>query len=113
MLTPRQAAAKLGVSVSLVYSWVELKLLSHYRAGTKGRGGKILIAEGDLIAFWESLKVEAAPKERQVSPPPKASQSKLTPAAYPTVTTRLQALISRTANAVWLRLRAGGQHVND
>ena len=46
MLTPRQAAAKLGVSVSLVYSWVESKLLSHYRAGTKGRGGKILIAEG-------------------------------------------------------------------
>jgi excisionase family DNA binding protein len=69
MLTPRQAAAKLGVSVSLVYSWVESKLLSHYRAGTKGRGGKILIAEGDLMAFWESLKVEAeAPKQR--TPPP-------------------------------------------
>lgn len=61
MLTPRAAAAKLGVSTSLVYQWVESRLLSHYRAGTKGRGGKILIAEGDLMAFWESLKVEAAP----------------------------------------------------
>ena len=73
MLTPRQAAAKLGVSVSLVYSWVESKLLSHYRAGTKGRGGKILIAEGDLMTFWESLKVEAVPGQRRVPPPPKTS----------------------------------------
>jgi excisionase family DNA binding protein len=70
MLTPRQAAAKLNISVALVYSWVESKLLSHYRAGTKGRGGKILIAEGDLLAFWERLKVEAAPRERAAPPPP-------------------------------------------
>jgi excisionase family DNA binding protein len=69
MLTPRAAAAKLGVSTSLVYQWVESRLLSHYRAGTKGRGGKILIEEGDLMAFWESLKVEAeTPKQR--TPPP-------------------------------------------
>jgi excisionase family DNA binding protein len=79
VLTPRQAAAKLGISVSLVYSWVESKLLSHYRAGVKGRGGKILIAEGDLLAFWESLKVEAAPQGRKAPPPPKAKQSKFTP----------------------------------
>jgi excisionase family DNA binding protein len=69
MLTPRQCAAKLGISVNLVYSWIESKLLSHYRAGMKGRRGKILIAEGDLTAFWESLRVEAeAPKPR--TPPP-------------------------------------------
>jgi excisionase family DNA binding protein len=69
VLTPRAAAAKLGVSVSLIYSWTESKLLSHYRAGMKGRRGKILIAEGDLMAFWESLKVEAeGPKQR--TPPP-------------------------------------------
>ena len=72
MLTPRQAAAKVGVSVSLVYIWVESKLLSHYRAGTKGRGGKILIDEGDLLAFWESLRVDAAPGQRRVPPPPKS-----------------------------------------
>jgi excisionase family DNA binding protein len=71
MLTPREAAKRIGVSVSLVYAWVEAKLIPHYRAGLKGRGGKILIAEGDLLAFWESLKVEAAPRERRLSPPPK------------------------------------------
>jgi excisionase family DNA binding protein len=73
MLTPREAAKRIGVSVSLVYAWVEAKLLPHYRAGLNGRGGKILISEGDLIAFWESLKVEAAPAARRTPPPPKAS----------------------------------------
>jgi excisionase family DNA binding protein len=63
MLTPKAAAQKLGVSTSLVYGWVEQKLLTHYRPGAKGRGAKILIAEGDLMAFWESLKVEAAPRQ--------------------------------------------------
>jgi excisionase family DNA binding protein len=73
MLTPREAAAKLGISVSLVYAWVEQKLLPHYRAGVKGRGGKILVSEGDLMAFWESLKVEAAPAQHRKPPTPKAS----------------------------------------
>ena len=72
MLTPRQAAQKVGVSVSLIYAWVEGKLLPHYRAGLKGRGGKILIAEGDLLAFWESLKVDAAPAECRAAAAPKA-----------------------------------------
>jgi excisionase family DNA binding protein len=72
MLTPRQAAQKVCVSVSLIYAWVEAKLLPHYRAGLKGRGGKILISEGDLLAFWESLKVEADPDEkRRAAAPPK------------------------------------------
>jgi hypothetical protein len=57
----------------LVYGWVEQKLLAHYRPGVKGRGAKILIAEGDLMAFWESLKVEAAPPEQRKPPTPKAS----------------------------------------
>jgi excisionase family DNA binding protein len=71
VLTPRQAAAKLGISRALVYGWVEQKLLAHYRPGVKGRGAKILIAEGDLMAFWESLKVEAeGPKQRT---PPSSS----------------------------------------
>jgi excisionase family DNA binding protein len=66
MLTPRQAAQKVGVSVSLIYAWVEARLLPHYRAGLKGRGGgKILISETDLLAFWESLKVEAVPAQRR------------------------------------------------
>lgn len=73
MLTPKAAAQKLGVSVSLVYAWIESKLLPHYRAGLRGRGGKILIAEGDLNAFWESLKVEAAPAQTRKPPTPKVS----------------------------------------
>ena len=64
MLTPRQAAAKIGVSVSLIYAWVEAKLLPHYRAGLRGKGGKLLISETDLLAFWEGLKVEASPVRR-------------------------------------------------
>lgn len=72
MLTPRQAAQKVGVSVSLIYAWVEARLLPHYRAGLKGRGGgKILISETDLLAFWESLKVEANPADHGVTAPPK------------------------------------------
>jgi excisionase family DNA binding protein len=65
VLTPRAAAAKLGISVSLIYAWTERKLLPHYKAGVRGRGGKILIAEADLMAFWESLKVDAAPPQQR------------------------------------------------
>jgi excisionase family DNA binding protein len=61
MLTPKAAAQKLGVSVSLIYAWTAQKLLPHYKAGVKGKGGKLLIDEADLMAFWSSLKVEAAP----------------------------------------------------
>jgi excisionase family DNA binding protein len=74
MLTPKAAALRLGVSVSLIYAWIGSKLLSHYRAGVKGRGGKILIAEADLMALWESLKVEAAvPAQNRKPPTPKTS----------------------------------------
>lgn len=71
MLTPRQAANEIGVSLSLIYAWVEGKLLPHYRAGLNGKGGKILIAEADLRAFWESLRVEAAPQQQRATAPPK------------------------------------------
>ena len=70
MLTPRQAAERVGVSLSLVYQWVESRQLPHYRAGAKGKRGKILIAEADLNAFWESLKVAAATCEKKMPPPP-------------------------------------------
>jgi len=39
----------------------------------KGKGGKIAIAEGDRMALWESLKMEAVPAERRTPPTPKAS----------------------------------------
>ena len=72
MLTPRQAALRWGISVSLVYGWVESRALPHYRVGEKGRRGKILLAEADLVAFMEGLKVPAAARQtRQVPPAPK------------------------------------------
>jgi excisionase family DNA binding protein len=71
VLSPRMAAQRLGVSLSLVYSWVESRLLPHYRAGAKGKRGKILISEADLLAFFEGLKVNPAePPERKAPPAP-------------------------------------------
>jgi excisionase family DNA binding protein len=55
----KQAAARLGVSPSLVYAWVESGVLSHYRLGRQGRRGCIRIAETDLDAFLASRKVES------------------------------------------------------
>ena len=60
-LTPRQAAARVPVSISLVYQWCEQGLLPHYRLGGRGRRGKILIEETDLTAFLEGHKVTPTP----------------------------------------------------
>jgi excisionase family DNA binding protein len=60
-LTPEHAAEKVGVSRSLVYRWCEEGRLPHYRLGGRGRRGRILIDEGDLEAFLESLKVRPRP----------------------------------------------------
>jgi excisionase family DNA binding protein len=59
MLTVKQVAARLRISESLVYSWCEDHLLSHYRMGGKGKRGKILIEEAVLEAFLQSRKVES------------------------------------------------------
>ena len=59
MLTVKQAAARLRISPSLVYSWCEDHLLPHYRMGGKGKRGKILIEEAVLEAFLQSRKVES------------------------------------------------------
>jgi excisionase family DNA binding protein len=77
MLTPRQAAEKVGVSVSLVYAWVESRQLAHYRVGAKGRRGAIRIAEADLAAFMEGLKVPAAAEEKRQAPPAPKPKLKL------------------------------------
>jgi len=53
----RQAADRAEVSAGLVYCWIESGLLPHYRLGAKGRRGKIIIAEADLVTFLESMKV--------------------------------------------------------
>ena|ERR1700722_8358625 len=77
MLTPRQAAERMGVSLSLVYSWVESRQLAHYRAGANGRRGKILIGEADLAAFMEGLKVPPAPEQKRQTPPAPKPRLKL------------------------------------
>lgn len=63
MLTVKQAAARLGISASLLYSWCNEQILTHYRMGGKGKRGKILIEEAVLDAFLEARKVEGGQVE--------------------------------------------------
>jgi len=51
VLTPKQAAEKVGVSDSLVYEWCSQGRLPHYRFGRKGKRGCIRIEQADLDAF--------------------------------------------------------------
>jgi excisionase family DNA binding protein len=56
-LTPKQAAARHGLSVSLIYQLCSERRLRHFRCGGKGRRGKILIEEEDITAFLLSCEV--------------------------------------------------------
>jgi excisionase family DNA binding protein len=60
-LTPGAAAARAGVSPQLIYQWCRERRLTHYRLGTQGRRGRILIEDSDLDAFLDSCKVTPAP----------------------------------------------------
>ncbi len=62
LYTVKEAAERLKVSPSLVYQWCEAQLLAHYRFGTKGRRGKIMIAPGDLETFMRQCRVEGGTK---------------------------------------------------
>jgi hypothetical protein len=44
----------------LVYRWCAERRLPHYRLGTRGRRGRILIDPDDLDAFLKTLKVVPA-----------------------------------------------------
>jgi len=57
MLTVKECALRAGVSAALVYDWITSRCLPHFRLGAKGRRGAIRIAEADLAAFLESMKV--------------------------------------------------------
>ena len=70
MLTVKECAARATVCESVVRSWVAGGLLSHYRMGAKGNGGKILVEEADLAALLASLKVAATPAPAAGSRPP-------------------------------------------
>lgn len=56
MLTPKQVAEKIGVSVSLVYQWCKDGLLEHLRLGAKGKRGKVLIEPNAVEKFLQSCK---------------------------------------------------------
>jgi hypothetical protein len=61
MLSAKQAAARAGVSVSLVYAWCAAGLLKHCRFGRPGRRGTIRAEESDLGAFLESCRRQERP----------------------------------------------------
>jgi excisionase family DNA binding protein len=63
MLTPKEAAARIGVSDSLIYEWCSSGLLPHYRFGRPGRRGKILIDEKELDALLAACRQNARPQE--------------------------------------------------
>jgi len=58
----QKAAIFAQVSVALIYQWCG-EGLAHYRFGSKGRRGKILIDLHDLSDFLESKKVTPAEDE--------------------------------------------------
>jgi excisionase family DNA binding protein len=79
--TVKQAAQREGVSPQMIYRLCEERRLPHYRIGSRGRRGKILIDEADLAGFLASCKVvvPAAPGEPPAdSVPP--GQDQATPA---------------------------------
>lgn len=60
-LSVKQAAERAGVSESLIYQWTTVeKRLPHYRMGSRGKRGKLVIESDDLDAFVASLKVTPA-----------------------------------------------------
>lgn len=60
-LTARQAAERAGVSLSLVYLLCEERRLPHYRIGSEGKRGRILIDAEDLDRFIEACRRERHP----------------------------------------------------
>ena len=55
-LTPKQAAERAVVSVSLIYQWCQDGVLVHYRFGRPGKRGRIRIEDTDLEVFLTSCK---------------------------------------------------------
>lgn len=56
MFTPKQAAEKIGVSISLVYQWCKEGSLEHLRLGGHGKRGKVMIEPASLDRFLEDRK---------------------------------------------------------
>lgn len=60
-----EAARAIGVSASLIYLWCRERRLKHYRVGSEGRRGKILIDAADLERFMQQCLVEQHPLLRR------------------------------------------------
>ncbi len=50
-ITAKQAAIRAGVSLSLIYLWCDQRLLPHFRVGSKGKRGRILIEDSEAGRF--------------------------------------------------------------
>jgi excisionase family DNA binding protein len=60
MLSARQAATRLGVSLSLVYQLCSEMVLKHYRIGGKGKRGRICIEESEVEQYRQSCIRESS-----------------------------------------------------
>ena len=70
MLTTKQAAARLGISLSLLYALAAEGRIRHVRIGRNGRRGKLLFAEADLERFVEECSVGRASEPAPPRPKP-------------------------------------------
>jgi len=59
-LTVREAAERMEVSKSLVYRLVDEGRLKAVRIGQRGRRGKIVIMEPDVVAFLKTCEAKAS-----------------------------------------------------
>lgn len=58
MMTVKEAGKYAGVSPALIYQLCQEQRLAHYRFGTEGKRGKILIDPKDLDTFMKECRVE-------------------------------------------------------
>jgi excisionase family DNA binding protein len=58
-MTVKEFAARAEISLSLAYALIEEGRVPCRRIGRKGRRGKIVIREDDLIKFLESVRVKS------------------------------------------------------
>jgi excisionase family DNA binding protein len=59
LLRVQQVAERLGVSSSLVYQLCGEGSLTHFRLGGRGKRGRVMVEESDLVEFIERCRREA------------------------------------------------------
>ncbi len=60
LLTIRQALALVPVGRATLYALLRRGAIPHYRVVAPGRrGGRVLVARGDLVAYLDTARVEA------------------------------------------------------